>query len=389
MQELSPLLLLIAVCAGAVAAAVTSLVIPGTVHLALRLGALDYPGGRKQHRQATPRLGGLAIALGVAAAAGGAIWLQWNGVGREPAGIVAIVVGTGLVFAVGVIDDVRTVSAISKLCVQMLAAFIVASNGIRFEVLGLPMIGEFELGAFSVIASVLWIVGVTNAINLIDGLDGLAGGITAIVAASFSIYAIVQGNPLSVIVSAALVGSCIGFLLDNWHPARVHMGDSGSLTLGFLLATVSVHSSLKASAAVAILVPVLALGLPVIDVLLVMARRFSHEPDINPIRRLLQVLKADRNHVHHLLQLFGATRGRILWTLYGLVLTFCLFSLVTAVTKSAQIGVALAAVELAALVIVRRWGLPGHNGARSTQASPVLPEQKRSSAACALSEETV
>ena len=128
------------------------------------------------------------------------------------------------------------------------------------------------------VVSLLWIVGVTNAINLIDGLDGLAGGVVAIIADSLLAYALLQGNLRTVILMAATAGACIGFLRHNWAPARIFMGDSGSLTLGFLLAAISVHSSLKAPAAVAILVPILALGVPVIDTLLVMGVRFLDRP---------------------------------------------------------------------------------------------------------------
>ena len=178
--------------------------------------------------------------------------------------------------------------------------------------LSLPGLGDVELGIFGEVVSLLWIVGVTNAINLLDGLDGLAGGVVAIVATGLLVYAVdLQDNLLAMVLMAAIVGACVGFLRHNWAPARIFMGDSGSLTLGFLLAAMSVHSSLKAPAAVAILVPILALGLPVMDTLLVMLVRFLDRPHGPFVDRFLRMFHADRNHLHHVLEPFMARRARI------------------------------------------------------------------------------
>src|SRR5262249_27384453 len=146
--------------------------------------------------------------------------------------------------------------------------------GWSFSQLYVPLSGNVNLGILGGLFTLIWIVGVTNAINLLDGLDGLAGGVTAIIASSLLIFAWIQGQLLTVMLMSAIVGACLGFLRHNWAPAKIFMGDSGSLTLGFLLATMSLYSSIKGAATVAILVPVLALGLPVIDTLLVMAVRF-------------------------------------------------------------------------------------------------------------------
>src|SRR6266446_2747975 len=143
----------------------------------------------------------------------------------------------------------------------------------------MPLWGNISLGFFGGLVTTVWIVGVTNAINLLDGLDGLAGGVAAIIASSLLVLACIQSNILMVMVTAAVVGACLGFLRHNWSPARIYMGDSGSLTLGFLLAVMSLHASLKDAAAVAILAPFLALGLPIIDTVLVMAVRFVEKPE--------------------------------------------------------------------------------------------------------------
>src|SRR5262249_45772064 len=152
-----------------------------------------------------------------------------------------------------------------------------------------PYWGNVPLGLLGGLGTMLWIVGVTNAINLLDGLDGLAGGVAAIIATSLLVFGLIQANTLMVILTAAIVGACLGFLRHNWAPARIYMGDSGSLMLGFLLAVMSLHASIKGAATVAILVPLLALGLPVIDTLLVMAVRFVEKPQGSPVRRFARM----------------------------------------------------------------------------------------------------
>src|SRR3954467_8680970 len=269
-----------AVAAAFVAALTTHLMVPPVARLAVLLRALDHPGERKLQTGAVPRLGGVAIALGLVLGGSGAAVSLWGrlgtAVGRGE--LLALAFGTITVFLVGVVDDLVGVSAAKKLLCQLVAAWPLVHAGWAFEVLRLPLLGEVRLGLLGGVVSLLWIVGVTNAINLIDGLDGLAGGVAAIISVSFLVYSILQGNPGTVILMASLAGACIGFLRHNWEPARIFMGDSGSLTLGFLLAATAVHSSLKAPATVAILVPILALGVPVMDTLLVMAVRFLDRP---------------------------------------------------------------------------------------------------------------
>ncbi len=279
--------------AAIVAAFVTHLLVPVVTGLAIRLRAMDQPGVRKLHDSAVPRLGGVAIMGGLGIAAGFAAlghWTTWAARigGKE---LLALVAGTLLVFLVGVVDDLRGVGSGTKFLVELAAAGLLVGAGWSFGVLRLPFVGGIDLGLFGPIVSLLWIVGVTNAINLIDGLDGLAGGVVAIISVSMLAYAALQGSPGSVVLMAATAGACLGFLRHNWEPARIFMGDSGALTLGFLLAAMSVHSALKAPAAVAIVVPILALGVPVMDTLLVMAVRFLDRPQGRPLRRFLRMFR--------------------------------------------------------------------------------------------------
>lgn len=352
-------ILLYAVSAAFVAALATNLLVPPVTRLAIALRALDHPGERKLQNSSIPRLGGMAIviglALGAAAAAVGG-WGQWGaGIGRDE--LFALMFGVGLVFLVGVVDDLYGVSAAKKFLFQFVAAWLLVRIGWSFEVLRLPGIGEIDLGLFGPLVSIVWIVGVTNAINLIDGLDGLAGGVVTIIAASLLGYAILQGNPGTVILMAATAGACVGFLRHNWEPARIFMGDSGSLTLGFLLAAMTVHSSLKAPAAVAILVPILALGVPVMDTLLVMAVRFLDRPKGPFFNRFLCMFHADRKHLHHLLSHFGGRRSRIVAVIYAVVLSFCALALVVAVTGQTTLGVALVALEFSVILGMRQMGM--------------------------------
>jgi len=352
-------ILLYALGAAFVAALSTSLVVPPVTRLAFALRALDHPNDRKLQTGAVPRLGGVAIAVGLALGIGVAVvagWGQWGGgIGRGE--LLALVVGAGLVFLVGVVDDLVGVGAGKKFLFQIVAAWLLIQAGWSFEVLRLPGIGEIELGLFGDLVSLVWIVGVTNAINLIDGLDGLAGGVVTIIAASFLGYAILQGSPGTVILMASIAGACAGFLRHNWEPARIFMGDSGSLTLGFLLAAMTVHSSLKAPAAVAILVPILALGVPVMDTLLVMAVRFLDRPKSAPADRFLRMFHADRKHLHHLLAHFGGKRSRIVAVIYSVVLSFCALALLVAVTGQTTLGIALVALEFSVILGMRQMGL--------------------------------
>jgi UDP-GlcNAc:undecaprenyl-phosphate GlcNAc-1-phosphate transferase len=351
-------ILFYALGAAVIAALLTNLMVPPVTRLALVLRALDHPDSRKHQKGAVPRLGGVAIMTGLGL---GAVltaltrWGEWQGLRRSE--MVALALGTGLVFLVGVIDDLIGVSAAKKLLVQIAAAGLLVRIGWAFEVLRLPILGEVKLGWLGGVLSVVWIVGVTNAINLIDGLDGLAGGVVAIISTSLLGYAILQGNVGTVLLMAATAGACIGFLRHNWEPAKIFMGDSGSLSLGFLLAAATVHSSLKAPAAVAILVPILALGVPVMDTLLVMAVRFLDRPKGQVTGRFLRMFHADRQHLHHLLTHLGGARSRIVTVIYMVVLSFCAMALIVAVTGEINLGIALIVLEFLIVLGMRQMGL--------------------------------
>jgi UDP-GlcNAc:undecaprenyl-phosphate GlcNAc-1-phosphate transferase len=206
------------------------------------------------------------------------------------------------------------------------------------------------------VVTILWIVGVTNAVNLLDGLDGLASGVIAIIAGSLCVIAAFKGNFFSAVLLAGIVGACLGFLRHNWTPAKIFLGDAGSLTLGFVLATLTVHGALKSSAAVAILVPILALGVPVIDTLMVMAVRFLDRSQPGFVGRISGMVAPDRSHLHHLLQFLAPRRAVVVRWIYGLVLLSCGGALAVALTKSGPLGLVLVFVELVVIILVRQLG---------------------------------
>ncbi len=348
-------------CAGAalLAGVLTSVLVPPMVWAARLVGAIDHPDERKPRARSLPRLGGVAMAIGIAAACGVGVVARWSVWSRviPRQEIAALLFGVLLVFLVGVADDLVGTSPWQKFLVQILAAWLVVRVGWAFEVVRLPVVGRIDLGIWGPLLSIVWVVGVTNAINLLDGLDGLAGGIAAIVATSLLAYSIVQHNQATAILLAAVVGACLGFLWHNWEPAKVFMGDSGSLTLGYLFGALTLHSSIKAPAAVAILVPILALGLPVIDTLLVMVVRFGEGRGRPLGRRVIRMFAADRGHLHHRLENLVKRRQRIVPLLYVVVLVFCLGALVVALSGEGALGLALLAIEFLVVLVMRRMGL--------------------------------
>ncbi len=340
-----------------VSGSATALVVPAVAQLATSLGAFDHPGPRKAHRTPVPRLGGLAIAFGVAVGTAVAMmphsWRQEIS-GRE---LAYFGVAVTIVLVIGVLDDLKGVSVGQKFFFQILAGIIVVRLW-KIDAVRLPFVDQaVELGLLGPLVSLLWIVGVTNAINLLDGLDGLANGIVAIIALTLMSYAVMQGRLFTVIVTGAVAGACLAFLRFNWEPARIFMGDSGSLTLGFALASFSMQSSLKSPAAVAILVPILALGLPVIDTLLVMAVRFLEGRGGSFPERIAGMFKADRQHLHHLALSLGPKRRQIVLWLYALVAVFCLMSVWVAIQGDMWLGIWLLFIEVFAVFFIRRAGM--------------------------------
>jgi len=277
--------LLIVVSAFALAAIVT----PSMRRLAMRLGIVDQPAARKLHTRPMPLMGGVAIYLAFIAAL--LIWGDRFYVQQ----VIGIVLGASLCSFLGLWDDRRSIGAGLKLLGQLVAAAILIISGVQVHVLPYP--------AVNVALTLLWVVGITNAMNLLDNMDGLCGGVGAIAAAFFLLMAAMSGQYLVGALAAALLGACIGFLVYNVNPASIFMGDAGSLFLGFTLAAVGIKLRFPDNVVfVTWMAPVLVLGLPIFDTTLVFVSRLRRQ--LNPLTH------PGKDHVSHRLERRGMTAPR-------------------------------------------------------------------------------
>ncbi|MDF2669349.1 MAG: UDP-phosphate N-acetylglucosaminyl 1-phosphate transferase [Paenibacillus sp.] len=283
---------------------------PLVKRFAFFVGAVDKPNQRKVHTRIMPRLGGLAIFLAFV----GAFLVIAPAIDDYNVKVAsALLIGGAIIVLVGALDDRFDLSPRMKLAAEIIAAFVIVFYGdIQIELLNLPFGDSFETKWLSIPLTILWIVGVTNAVNLIDGLDGLAGGVSAIATGTILVMAIIMGNPTVIVLSLLLLGSIIGFLFYNFHPAKIFMGDSGALFLGFSLATLSVLG-FKQATVVSFIVPLLILGVPLSDTFFAIVRRKVNK---------LPISVADKNHLHHCLLQFGFSHRKTVLIIYAISLFF-------------------------------------------------------------------
>ena len=285
---------------------VSFLMTPVVKSFAYKVGAIDVPKDeRRMHHKPIPRLGGLAIFAGFMASI-----LLFVDIRLNPQ-MQSILLGAVIIVVLGVVDDIMALPAKLKFVVQIVAALIPALNGVSIQALSNPNLfsanAYWVLNWLSVPITVLWIVGITNAVNLIDGLDGLANGVSAISAATVLVIALICSEAQVAIVMAALVGACVGFLPYNLNPAKMFMGDTGATFLGFVLATMSIQGLFKFYAVISFAVPFLILGLPIFDTAFAMIRRMAHGQS---------PMQADRGHIHHRLIDMGLNQKQAVATLY-------------------------------------------------------------------------
>jgi len=284
--------------------------------LALRLGAVDVPEDRKVHDKTTPTLGGVAIYASIMIGVGVYMLVADYNISSDMLGII---LGATVIFAFGVVDDIRGLSPLSKLFGQVLGAGVLVVMGVQIQNIHIPGAAVISLSPeLSVVVSLIWVIAFINIINLIDGLDGLAAGITCIAAASMFYFA-TQTGAGSAFVDAALIsiviaGATLGFLRYNFHPASVFMGDSGSMLLGFLLGAITIQGVLKSVAAVALVVPLMAMAIPILDTGMAIARR---------IRRGNPITHADKEHIHHRLLNMGHSQRQAVLLLYFWTALLC------------------------------------------------------------------
>lgn len=274
---------------------------------ALRLGVVDQPAGRKMHHVPVPLLGGVAIIGSFLLVILGLWVLAPEVLGGQIDRLPALLAGGLLIAAVGLWDDRRGMKAPVKLVWQVAAASIVVLAGVESNLFTNPLGGSIHLGWLTPVITVFWIVGVTNALNLIDGLDGLATGISSIAALSLCAVASIFDSSLVAVASLSIAGASLGFLPFNLHPARIFLGDSGSMFLGFMLASLGAIGSLKASTTTLLILPIVVLGIPVFDTVWAILRR-TH--------RMVSPFRADRDHIHHRLVRVGLHHRHVVLVLY-------------------------------------------------------------------------
>lgn len=287
---------------------------------AILVGAVDAPNERKVHTTIMPRLGGLAIFM---AFVGGYIIISpaLTAVNDFNSNAIwGLLIGGSIIVLVGALDDKFELSAKVKLFGQVIAASVVVAFGLKVELVNIPFGEAFNINMewLSILITVIWIVGVTNAINLLDGLDGLAAGVSAIATATMMVIALMMGYIFVALLCAVLLGSIIGFLFFNFYPAKIFMGDSGALFLGFCLATLSILG-FKQAMLVSYIVPLLVLGVPLTDTFLAIVRRIIHKKPI---------AVADKGHLHHCLMEMGFGHRKTVLIIYAIAIAFSVCAIV-------------------------------------------------------------
>ena len=284
----------------AIAFGIVVLLTPAVGGMARLLGAVDRPDARRLNRRPIPRLGGLAIFLGIVVPS--LAFLDLSGETR------GVLLGAAVATVVGAVDDFRGLSPPTKLAGQFVAAAIAPAFGVWIDHFTFPFLGVVDLPAWvGVPLSMLWIVAVMNMVNFLDGLDGLAAGVCAIAGVTYCVLALSLGKPDPAILSAIVAGACLGFLRHNFFPARIFMGDSGAMCLGFILAAVSIQGLFKTASTVVLLLPLLVLAVPILDTSFVVARRLKHNRPI---------YTADRSHLHHRFLNIGYSQRRAAVTMW-------------------------------------------------------------------------
>ena len=351
MREYAVPLILLFVASGAISFATTAIV----KRVAEEMGAIDHPGARKLHLASTPRLGGLAIIFGfgfplmLLAANEKAVEL----VSKNLTYLFAVLASGSLIVGLGVYDDLLGSDAPKKFIVQTAAAMILVAFGFRFTSVS---IGDniVHLGYVGWLVSVVWIVGVINAMNFIDGIDSLATIVAITIGVAFAVIAIIRSDVFSLVIMTALSGSLIGFYRWNKPPAKIFMGDSGSLFIGLLLAACSIARPSKAPTALIIGGPILALALPVLDTLIVMKQRFG-EPAERGHHRIIRMFNADRRHFHHVVSEKYGSITKAIAAIWFVSLLFAAAAVLTVMPALKDEGYGVGLIGVLVMLFFRYW----------------------------------
>ncbi|MDN4606755.1 glycosyltransferase family 4 protein [Sporosarcina highlanderae] len=327
------------------AAFVASIILtPLVIKFAFRIGAIDHPNYRKVHASVMPRIGGVAIF--------GAFVIGYLLLRPSDEHAIGILVGAVIIIVTGFLDDMLEITAKAKAFGQLIAAVVVVTwGGLQIEFINLPFFGPFDFGYLSIPITILWIVGITNAINLIDGLDGLAAGVSTIALISIAVMALIMGEMFVVATAAILAASSLGFLFYNFHPAKIFMGDTGALFLGYMISVLALLGY-KNVTMISLIIPIIILGVPISDTFFAIIRR---------VRMKQPISAPDKSHLHHCLLRAGFSHRQTVLIIYGLAILFgvaaVLFSQATVWGAIVLILVMLLAIELFVEII----GLAGTN----------------------------
>ena len=324
------------------------IITPRIVKYSFAWGAVDLPGPRKVHGKVMPRLGG--VALYVAFVLPVLLTVQPNHM------VYGLLLGATLIMLVGVIDDIRGISPWVKLGGQVIAALSLIPFGVGISFVTNPLNGHIiGLGWWGIPVTLLWVVAVTNAVNLIDGLDGLAGGVSCIAALTIAAVGWTQwkvfgaaGQQEVIILALILAAALVGFLRHNFYPARIFLGDSGAMLLGFVLATMAVMGLMKSIAAVSIFIPPVILGIPLLDVVFAVFRR---------CRQSRPIFQADREHLHHQLLDLGLSHRQAVLAIYGVSALLGVSAVILNLVTSDQAMVLLVILATATIVSAGKIGL--------------------------------
>ena len=321
---------------------------PLVKRLAFRLGAVDAPNYRKVHARIMPRLGGLAI---FGAFMIGILLLKFV-TNFQSDYLYAILIAATIIVITGIVDDMREISAKAKLLGQIIAACIVVfGGGIQIDNINLPFGGELEFGWLGIPFTIIWIVGITNAINLIDGLDGLAAGVSTIALITLAVMAMIMGNGIVIAMAAILAAATIGFLFFNFHPAKIFMGDTGALFLGFMIAVLALLG-FKNVAVISFVIPVIMLGVPISDTFFAIVRR---------LRNGKKWSDPDKSHLHHRLLDVGFSHSQTVMIIYAMAAMFGLAAVIFSMAKVWGAILLIAVILVAIEIFVEIIGLAGKN----------------------------
>lgn len=320
-----------AVIALVVCAIISILLTPFIIKLAKKVGAVDQPNDRKVHERLMPRMGGLAIFLSFMV--GYLMFLP------KTISVWPVFLGALIIVVTGILDDLYEISAKTKLLGQLTAAFVTIMGGVQIDFITLPFTDRLDLGYLAIPITILWIVGITNAINLIDGLDGLAAGVSSIALLTTSLLAFSMGNFVVGLLGIIVLGSTLGFLVFNFHPAKIFMGDTGSLFLGYMISVLTIMGLFKNVAIFSLIIPIIILGVPILDTMFAIIRRIVNRKPLS---------SPDKLHLHHCLIRIGFSHRQTVMIIYLMSGLFSVSALIF--TRATMWGSTLLLVTLLILV---------------------------------------